>query len=294
MITSNFFVSFILSYKSTLCTLQRTVRKIRPVSWLRQPGTFLSICHTQIRAEFYDIAMKLFHVHKHLLEADSFHVGILLSIAGGITDVITYRNRGHVFATAQAGNLVFLGISLTDSEFSLATTMRYLIPVLFFIAGLGITYLFHRRHYKHVHWRQIPLAIEMGLLMVTTFIDGNHNYLAAILTNMAAGIQLAAFKRVNGIKMPTTMVAGDLRNGTEELITYAENKDREEWENGWLYLVVAFTFLCGAIIGNWLDQWWGVQAMWLAVLILGVVWVRLFRDRFSDPNLRPRRSHHKH
>lgn len=48
--------------------------------------------------------------------SESLPVGLLLALAGGILDSYTYLNRGQVFATAETGNLVLLGIHLAQGE----------------------------------------------------------------------------------------------------------------------------------------------------------------------------------
>ena len=43
--------------------------------------------------------------------SDALPLGLLLALTGGILDAYTYLNRGQVFATAETGNLVLLGIN---------------------------------------------------------------------------------------------------------------------------------------------------------------------------------------
>ena len=50
--------------------------------------------------------------------SESYIVGILLAIAGGYLDVYTYICRGGVFANAQTGNIVLLGINVADQNWS--------------------------------------------------------------------------------------------------------------------------------------------------------------------------------
>ena len=47
---------------------------------------------------------------------ESFFVGALLALSGGLVDVYTYLIRGGVFAFAQTGNLVLLGIRLARGQ----------------------------------------------------------------------------------------------------------------------------------------------------------------------------------
>ena len=41
-------------------------------------------------------------------------LGLLLAVVGGFLDAYTYLCRGRVFANAQTGNIVLLGVNLTN------------------------------------------------------------------------------------------------------------------------------------------------------------------------------------
>ena len=43
-------------------------------------------------------------------------LGILLAVVGGFLDAYTSICRGHVFANAQTGNIVLLGVHLTNQN----------------------------------------------------------------------------------------------------------------------------------------------------------------------------------
>ena len=49
--------------------------------------------------------------------SESYFIGLLLAIAGGYLDVYTYISRGGVFANAQTGNIVLLGIHIAQQNF---------------------------------------------------------------------------------------------------------------------------------------------------------------------------------
>ena len=66
--------------------------------------------------------------------SESYLVGVLLAIAGGYLDVYTYVCRGGIFANAQTGNIVLLGISVADQNWSKID--GYIYPILAFMAGI--------------------------------------------------------------------------------------------------------------------------------------------------------------
>lgn len=63
-------------------------------------------------------------------QEESMKVGILLSLSIGILNACTYVTRGHVFASSQSGNLLYLGLDLAAGEFS--NVVKYLFPPIMF------------------------------------------------------------------------------------------------------------------------------------------------------------------
>ncbi len=101
--------------------------------------------------------------------SESLPVGLLLALAGGILDSYTYLNRGQVFATAETGNLVLLGIHLAQGE--LGRVLSCLFPILAFALGVLTTEGLRRRLSSgRVHWRQPILAAECLVILVVSFL----------------------------------------------------------------------------------------------------------------------------
>ena len=68
--------------------------------------------------------------------SDSFRIGAILAAVGGFLDAYTYLARGQVFANAQTGNIVLLGVHLSEGDFKKA--LSYLVPILAFVAGVFV------------------------------------------------------------------------------------------------------------------------------------------------------------
>ena len=69
--------------------------------------------------------------------SDSIPCGILLALSGGCMDAYSYLCRGHVFANAQTGNLIFVGVDLIEGK--LSDVWHYLVPILSFILGVLVS-----------------------------------------------------------------------------------------------------------------------------------------------------------
>jgi len=65
--------------------------------------------------------------------SESMRVAILLAIVGGFFDAYTYTCRGGVFANAQTGNIVQVGMALAKAD--MMKTLSFLIPIISFIGG---------------------------------------------------------------------------------------------------------------------------------------------------------------
>ena len=48
--------------------------------------------------------------------SESIRLGVVLAIAGGFMDAYSYMCRGKVFANAQTGNILLLGIHLSEKN----------------------------------------------------------------------------------------------------------------------------------------------------------------------------------
>ena len=58
----------------------------------------------------------------------------LLAVAGGMLDAYTFFCRGGVFANAQTGNIVMLGISIATVEPDF--DIKYVVSILVFVCGI--------------------------------------------------------------------------------------------------------------------------------------------------------------
>ena len=91
--------------------------------------------------------------------SESFLLGAVLALAGGFLDAYTYVCRGGVFANAETGNIVLMGIELADGNFKSA--LQYLIPITAFACGILASELVKKIFKKRtvLHWRQITVAL---------------------------------------------------------------------------------------------------------------------------------------
>ena len=102
--------------------------------------------------------------------SESIELGIILALAGGFMDVYSYVGRDHVFANAQTGNILLVGVSISEGNWALAG--RYFFPVVSFAVGIMLADLVHERFGSVIHWRQVTVFFEAVILLGVSFIPG--------------------------------------------------------------------------------------------------------------------------
>ena len=215
----------------------------------------------------------------HAQMSESFRLGALLALAGGFLDAYTYLMRGGVFANAQTGNIVLLGVNLFEGEIQAA--LRYLLPILAFAAGVVVAELVRRRldGRATVHWRQVILVIEMAALAAVAFLPQSLNMAANAAVSFICAMQVEAFRKLHGSAFATTMCTGNLRSGTEQLYRYAVTGDRVCRIKGMHYIGIILFFIAGAGLGAWGAGPLGERAVLLACVPLLAGFVLMFDKR---------------
>lgn len=225
---------------------------------------------------------KLLEGIDHIQMSESIIVGLVLALSGGFMDAYSYLFRGGVFANAQTGNFLLIGINLFHHNIDGA--LRYIMPVSAFTTGIIIAdmtryYLSHKvkKQINWMHWRQGVLVVEIICLFVVAFLPQEWNSLANGLISLACGIQMTAFKKVRGHAIATTMCIGNLRAGTEYMCRFFREKNRHEVKMMLLYYGAIFFFIMGAVLGSIFIQKYGIYAIWGCVVLLGLALIMMFR-----------------
>ncbi len=217
--------------------------------------------------------------------SESFEIGIVLAMAGGFMDAYSYMCRGEVFANAQTGNILLLGIGLSEGNFRMAR--MYFFPVMFFILGIAIATFVRiclKGNYEKIHWRQISVLIEILALICVCFIPLSANLLANSVTSLACGIQVESFRKIRGNGMATTMCIGNLRSATQNICEFCKLRDKKLLYKGMLYYGIILFFVIGAIIGNIAVKHFGYHAIVLSTIILAIAFCMMFVDRQAKEN----------
>ena len=156
--------------------------------------------------------------------SENFILGIMLALTGGFLDAYTYITRGGVFANAQTGNIVLMGINLAKGDFE--RVIHYVVPILAFALGILLSEIIKAtlKKSRHMHWRQIVVLAEIIILAVCGFIpSGKGNTFVNVMVSFVCSLQVETFRVINGNTVATTMCTA---RGGPEAVTESVHPDQ--------------------------------------------------------------------
>ncbi|KKH96729.1 membrane protein [Methanosarcina sp. 1.H.T.1A.1] len=203
------------------------------------------------------------------LTPESVELGILLAIVGGFLDAYTFVGRGGVFANAQTGNVVLMGIEAATGEWGQA--MFHAVPILAFIVGVVVAEMIKKPSMRLFipDSERAVLILEIAVLFIIGFIPyTSPNIIVTVAVSFVSSVQVSSFRKLVDSPYSTTMITGNLRSATQEAYIAFTKKDRESALQAFRYSTINLSFLAGAILGGLLTSFIGVKAVWIAVSVL--------------------------
>ncbi|MGN0460149.1 MAG: YoaK family protein [Ruminococcus sp.] len=211
--------------------------------------------------------------------SESIPVGFLLALSGGFMDAYSYMCRGEVFANAQTGNLMLMGISISQGDFQVA--MSYFCPVFAFVAGIFIANVL--RHYfidyHKICWKQLCTIAEAVFLFGASFVPQELNLLANSMISFACGVQVQAFRKISGNNIATTMCIGNLRSAICAISDSLFLSDKSMVKKGCFYLMIIGVFVIGAVLGNLCVDVFGEKAIIISALLIFASFLLMFFEK---------------
>ena len=208
--------------------------------------------------------------------SESFVTAAFLSVSGGLQDAYTYFCRGRVFANAQTGNIVLLNDYLFHGNFPEA--VHYLVPLISFMCGVAAAEVLRIRFQsaRRLHWRQMILLIEIGLLLFVGFLPGSFRLSANALVSFACAMQVQAFRKVSGYAFASTMCIGNMRSGVDALCAFFHTKNRTALFKALHYFGIILLFGAGAGLGSLLISSLGLRTIFVSAGLLFVSFSLMF------------------
>ena len=203
-----------------------------------------------------------------------YGVSLALAVVGGFLEAYTYVTRDGVFANAQTGNIARMGLNLAQGNVLL--TLRYLIPVIAFMAG--VTLSLQLRRFRQ-DWERIILILEIALLFLVGLIPAHKlSILATVTVSFVCALQVESFRKFGEHAFASTMCTGNLRIATEHLNRYFSEKNRGSLDTALRYYGIDLVFASAVLVGYWVTRAFGVRAVWWALLIPAALLVLLRKE----------------
>ena len=175
----------------------------------------------------------------------------LVTTAGGAMDVWVYLTHGHVFATAQTGNVALMTMAIARLDLSQA--IGHATSLAAFVAGAFISRQAGSL-LKRVGWnsRDIRLAVECLLLTgLGLAAKGLPNQAVIACIGFIAGIQITSLSHIGPWSFNTGMTTGNLR-GAVTAFSNALSGSRDDWAHALMMAALCAAFTLGALAGAWL------------------------------------------
>lgn len=203
--------------------------------------------------------------------SESVRLGVLLAIVGGFLDAYTFICRGGVFANAQTGNIVLIGVEATKGNFKQA--FMAFLPILAFITGIVVTEIIKDFRFPSSTFvtgtERIILIIEIIVLFIIGFIPTNvPNAFVIIPISFVSSVQIASFGKLVDSPYSTTMCTGNLRTATQAAYKAFLRKDSNSAIKTARYAIVIFSFIIGGCFAGILTSQIGIKSIWFAVIVL--------------------------
>lgn len=215
-------------------------------------------------------------INPNIRASESFFLGALLAIVGGYLDAYTYLLRGGVFANAQTGNIVLLGIDL--ARLDLWQALGHFIPITAFAAGVMVTEVIRRRFccVTKLHWRQSILLIEVCVLILVGFVPaGKWDWIINVSISFICSLQVCSFRSMAGTAYATTMCTGNLRSATQLFFERIAGNREAGRVSVRIYGIIGF-FVAGAITAAVLVRIWGEKSIWVCCILLLAAFCLMF------------------
>ncbi len=210
--------------------------------------------------------------------SETYLTGVLLALAGGYLDAYTYISRGGVFANAQTGNIVLMGINAVEGDYKKA--LYYVFPIVAFIIGVFLTELIKSKYKQNnkLHWRQLVITAEIIMLTIVGFIStGKYNVLATIIISFVCSMQTKGFRKINGNAVSTTMCTGNLRSASELFYAGIKEKKKKLIIDSLQYFGIIAFFIAGGALGTLLTIGFSTQSIFFVCIIFIIEFLIMFK-----------------
>jgi uncharacterized membrane protein YoaK (UPF0700 family) len=217
-------------------------------------------------------------------------VGMLLAGVGGFLDAYTYVGYHGVFANAQTGNVVLLGVDAQAGHWQDA--LLHVPPVVAFVLGVALAHGLARPKVREIvrHPTRWVLITEIVVLAIVGALPGGipRGIVPGAISFVSAA-QVATFRSLEGIGYTSTITTGNLRDLTAAFLKWRAGRDLVARRRTAVLASIIAGFAVGAGIGGLCTRLIQHRAAWVAAAVLAGVLVTIVAEtrRLERPGESP-------
>lgn len=203
---------------------------------------------------------------------ERLRVATLATFVSGFINAYTYTTQGGSFAGVQSGNLLLLAINLTRGSFDKLLT--YIIPILFFCLGQGLSYgLRQYARYKGYQWHIFVSGILIVLLLIIASLSPLlPSYFTLAGLALFASIKVDTFKRVRDMTYASVMMTGNIRNMAHHFVKGCCEKDKTLLKHAFYTMLVVVACFLGAVVGTLLAGQFHEYSLYFLLIPLSLLY----------------------
>jgi uncharacterized membrane protein YoaK (UPF0700 family) len=219
---------------------------------------------------------------------------IVLSVAAGCVDAVSFLGLGQVLTAAMTGNTVLLGLALGQAE--LQAALRATIALTGFFAGVLLGASIVGQSAGRIWSAAVVAALGVELVLLLALATSWHlaegypwvetRFALIAMAGLAMGIQSAIAHRIGVAGIASTYVTGTLAIVGTRLAGWLRRRSRrgapvEQAASYWLPAMVWLAYGVGAVLAGAAYRWWSLvtpvpgvdtQVQWSsAALLLPIV-----------------------
>ncbi|TWT14381.1 YoaK family protein [Streptococcus sp. sy010] len=219
---------------------------------------------------------------KHYRIFEGLRFASCLTFISGYMNAFTLVTQGGRFAGIQSGNVVFLAYHLAKGAF--ATSLLFLVPIVFFMLGQALTYL--ARSYcvkRKLPWHLSGSLIMTGLVFFAIILNPiiGHSLTIAILS-LAASVQIETFRHLRGAPYANVMMTGNVKNSAYLVIKGWMEKDMMLFKQGCYIFITIISFGLGVLLSTSLSAQFGESALIFLLLPMFYINYQLWKEKQSS------------
>jgi uncharacterized membrane protein YoaK (UPF0700 family) len=195
--------------------------------------------------------------------------GLLLAGVGGFLDAYTFVGRGGVFANAQTGNIVLLGVEAGERHWLAA--LLHVPPILAFMLGVALAEVLARPAARRIVRRpaRFVLVAEIVVLVIVGALPPQvPNQVVTAAIAFTSALQVSTFRSLQGIDYSTTLTTGNLRTLVAKAYLWRADHDSSAGRQAAQIATVVASFGVGAAVGALCTHFSGPRAVWVAAAML--------------------------